>query len=84
MKSPRRPVQKLCGYKEARRRKHRLRASILPRLGHGLGHPGVREMGTSEKVAEGERKAPLSGWKAVFLWLRGLDLKQRPTGYELR
>ena len=84
MKSPRSPVQKLCGYKEARRRKHRLRASILPRLGHGLGHPGVREMGTSEKVAEGERKAPLSGWKAVFLWLRGLDLKQRPTGYELR
>ena len=66
-----------------RRRCFRLRARFLPRLGHGLGHPGVREMGTSQKVAEGERKAPLSGWKAVLLWLRGLDLNQRPTGYEL-
>ena len=54
----------------------------MPRLGHGLGHPGVREMGTSPKVAKGERKAPLSGWKAVLLWLRGQDLNLRPPGYE--
>ena len=27
--------------------------------------------GDVPKVAEGERKAPLSGWKAVLLWLRG-------------
>ena len=65
-------------------RKDCAKARFLPRLGHGLGHPGVREMGTSQKVAEGERKAPLSGWKAVLLWLRGLDLNQRPPGYELR
>ena len=67
---------------EARRRKHRLRARFLPRMGHGLGHLGVQEMGTSPKVAKRQRKTPLSGWKAVFLWLRGLDLNQRPPGYE--
>ena len=70
--------------KRTRRRKYRLRASILPRLGHGLGHPGVREMGMSPKVAKRQEKAPLSNRKAVLLWLRGLDLNQRPTGYELR
>ena len=69
--------------KRTRRRKYRLRASILPRLGHGLGHPGVREMGMSPKVAKRQEKAPLSNRKAVLLWLRGLDLNQRPTGYEL-
>ncbi len=53
---------------EARRRKHRLRARFLPRMGHGLGHLGVQEMGTSPKVAKRQRKTPLSGWKAVFLW----------------
>ena len=53
-------------------------------MGHGLGHLGVQEMGTSEKVAKRKEKAPLSGWKAVILWLRGLDLNQRPPGYELR
>ena len=68
---------------EARRRKHRLRARFLPRMGHGLGHLGVQEMGTSPKVAKRKEKAPLSGWKAVLLWLRGLDLNQRPPGYEL-
>ena len=52
-------------------------------MGHGLGHPGVQKMGTSTKVAKRQRKSPLSGWKAVFLWLRGLDLNQRPPGYEL-
>ena len=52
-------------------------------MGHGLGHSGVQEMGTSPKVAKGQRKTPLSGWKAMFLWLRGLDLNQRPPGYEL-
>ena len=65
-------------------RKDCAKARFLPRLGHGLGHPGVREIGTSPKVAKGERKAPLSDRKAVLLWLRGLDLNQRPTGYELR
>ena len=55
---------------------------FMPRMGHGLGHPGVQEMGTSPKVAKRQRKTPLSGWKAVFLWLRGLDLNQRPPGYE--
>ena len=55
----------------------------MTRMGHGLGHLGVQEMGTSPKVAKRQRKTPLSGWKAVFLWLRGLDLNQRPPGYEL-
>ena len=43
--------------------------------------PGNRDVPNSCKRAE---KTPLSGWKAVFLWLRGLDLNQRPPGYELR
>ena len=55
---------------------------FLTRLGHGLGHLGVQEMGTSPKVAKGQRKTPLSGWKAVFLWLRGQDSNLRPPGYE--
>ena len=63
-------------------RKSCAKAHFLPRMGHGLGHLGVQEMGTSPKVAKGQRKTPLSGWKAVFLWLRGLDLNQRPPGYE--
>ena len=37
---------------EARRRKYRLRADFLPRLGHGLGHPSVQKTGTSKKVAK--------------------------------
>ena len=41
---------------EARRRKCRLRADFLTRLGHGLGHLGVQEMGTSEKVAKVKEK----------------------------
>ena len=57
---------------------------FLPRLGHGLGHLVVQKMGTSPKVAKRQRKSPLSIWKAVLLWLRGLDLNQRPPGYELR
>src|SRR5699024_7209827 len=69
--------------KRTRRRKHRLRADFLTRMGHGLGHLGVQEMRTSPKVAKGQRKTPLSGWKAVLLWLRGLDLSKRPPGYEL-
>ena len=56
--------------------------TFFARMGHGLGHLGVQEMGTSPKVAKGQRKTPLSGWKAVILWLRGLDLNQRPPGYE--
>ena len=42
--------------------------------------PGNRDVPNSCKK---QRKTPLSGWKAVFLWLRGLDLNQRPPGYEL-
>ena len=53
-------------------------------MGHGLGQLDVQEMGTSPKVAKGQRKAPLSDRKAVLLWLRGLDLNQRPPGYELQ
>ena len=64
-------------------RKSCAKARFLPRMGHGLGHSGVQEMGTSPKVAKGQRKTPLFGRKAVFLWLRGLDLNQRPPGYEL-
>ncbi len=59
------------------------KAHFLPRMGHGLGQLDVQEMGTSPKVAKGQRKAPLSDRKAVLLWLRGLDLNQRPPGYEL-
>ena len=64
-------------------RKSCAKAHFLPRMGHGLGQLDVQEMGTSPKVAKGQRKSPLSGWKAVILWLRGLDLNQRPPGYEL-
>ena len=51
-------------------------AYFKPRMGHGLGHPGVQKMGMSKKVANGQRKSPLSGWEAAILWLRGLDLNQ--------
>ena len=64
-------------------RKSCAKAHFLPRMGHGLGQLDVQEMGTSPKVAKGQRKAPLSDRKAVLLWLRGLDLNQRPPGYEL-
>ena len=63
-------------------RKSCAKAHFLPRMGHGLGQLDVQEMGTSPKVAKGQRKAPLSDRKAVLLWLRGLDLNQRPPGYE--
>ena len=43
--------------------------------------PENRDVPKSCKKAE---KAPRSNWKAVLLWLRGLDLNQRPPGYELR
>ena len=42
--------------------------------------PENRDVPKSCKKAE---KAPRSNWKAVLLWLRGLDLNQRPPGYEL-
>ena len=53
------------------------------RMGQNLGHPRVHEMGTGGKVTESKRKPPLSGWKAVVLWLREEDLNLRPPGYEL-
>ena len=65
-------------------RKDCAKARFLPHLGHGLGQLDVQEMGTSPKSCKRAKKSPLSGWKAVILWLRGLDLNQRPPGYELR
>ena len=38
--------------------------------------PVSRKWGPSSKVAKGQRKLPLSSWKAVIFWLWGLDLNQ--------
>ena len=51
--------------------------------GSRFGSPRCPGNGDVRKSCKSERKIPLSGWKAVFLWLRGLDLNQRPPGYEL-
>ena len=51
--------------------------------GSRFGSPRCPENGDVSQSCKSERKSPLSGWKAVILWLRGLDLNQRPPGYEL-
>ena len=50
--------------------------------GSRFGSPRCPENGDVSQSCKSERKSPLSGWKAVILWLRGLDLNQRPPGYE--
>ena len=52
--------------------------------GSRFGSPRCPGNGDVRKSCKSERKSPLSIWKAVILWLRGLDLNQRPPGYELR
>ena len=44
--------------------------------GSWFGSPRCPENGDVQKVANGQRKSPLSGWEAAILWLRGLDLNQ--------
>ena len=50
--------------------------------GSRFGSTRCPENGDVSQSCKSERKSPLSGWKAVILWLRGLDLNQRPPGYE--
>ena len=52
--------------------------------GSRFGSPRCPENGDVHQSCKKQKKSPLSGWKAVLLWLRGLDLNQRPPGYELR
>ena len=51
--------------------------------GSRFGSPRCPGNGDVPQSCKKQKKTPLSGWKAVFLWLRGLDLDQRPPGYEL-
>ena len=52
--------------------------------GSRFGSPRCPGNGDVRKSCKRAEKTPLSGRKAVFLWLRGLDLNQRPPGYEFR